>query len=306
MNYLKHLVSKTGLYWAAYYMLRLFHIDGIVSDYTYLCLQYICCFGKKPNLKNPVTYNEKLLWIKLYDRRDLYTTLVDKYAVKQYVSEKIGSEYVIPLLGVWNSVDDINLESLPKQFVLKTTFSGGSTGVIICRDKGRFDFSLARENLRKSFNTDYYRLSREWPYKNVPHRIIAEEYKEDEYGELRDYKFFCFDGRVEALFVATERSKGDVKFDYFDADFNHLDLYQTHSMSGAVIEKPQNFELMKELASKLSIGLPQARVDLYDVCGKVYFGEITLFHHGGQIPFHPEEWDQIFGSWIKLPLPENQ
>ena len=302
MSYLNHIFSKTGFFWVAYYLIRLLHIDRLVSDRVYLSLQYTCFFGKKPNLKNPITYNEKLLWIKLFDRRELYTTLVDKYAVKEYVAEKIGAEYVIPLIGVWDSVDEIDFNSLPQQFVLKTTSSGGSTGVIICKDKNQFDFEAAKYKLKASLKEDYYLLSREWPYKNVPHRIIAEEYKEDEFGELRDYKFFCFDGKVKAMFIATERSHGDVKFDYYDEDFNHLDLQQVHPMSSTIIEKPQQFELMKTIASQLSCGIPQARVDLYCACGKVYFGEITLFHHGGLIPFYPEKWDEVFGSWIHLPV----
>lgn len=149
---------------------------------------------------------------------------------------------------------------------------------------------------------NYYLAGREWPYKNVPHRIIAEKYMEDKtVGELPDYKFFCFNGEVKAMFIGTERGTGDVKFDYFDANFNHLDIVQEHPMSGKVLSKPNCFEKMKELASKLSEGYPQLRVDLYNINGQIYFGELTLFHHGGIIPFHPESWDYEFGSWIKLP-----
>ena len=144
-------------------------------------------------------------------------------------------------------------------------------------------------------------MLREWPYKNVQKRIIAEEYIESYDGDLADYKFFAFDGEVKALFIGTERGTGDVKFDFFDANFNHLDLVQSHPMSGKDIPIPTNFEKMKMLASKLSRGIPHVRVDLYNVKGDIYFGELTFFHHGGVTPFHPQEWDYTFGSWIKLP-----
>lgn len=300
MKIVKRLHSKDRFYWLAYYFVLCTHTGHLLSDKTFLKLQYHCLFGKKLDLKNPKTYNEKLQWMKLYDRRPKYTMMVDKYAVKKYVADIIGNEYIIPTLGVWDRPEDIEWDKLPNQFVLKCTHDSG--GLVICRDKSKLDKSLAINKLRKSLKTDYYRASREWPYKNVLRRIIAEKYMEDEsVGELPDYKFFCFDGEVKALFIGTERGTGDVKFDYFDADFNHLDLIQTHPMSGKVLPKPVNFEKMKELAGQLSKGLPQVRVDFYNINGAIYFGELTFFHHGGVIPFHPESWDYTFGSWIKLP-----
>lgn len=272
-----------------------------LPDKMYLRLMFRFKMGYKLDLKHPKTYSEKLMWLKLNDHKPEYTTLVDKYAVKKHVAEIIGEQYVIPTLGVWDKPEDIEWDSLPEQFVLKTTHGGGNTGVVICKDKATFDKEKAVAKLRESLKQDIYRTLREWPYKNVPRRILAEKFIEAENNDLPDYKFFCFDGEVKALFIGTERGTGNVKFDYFDADFNHLDLVQTHPMSGKQIEKPACFEEMKEVASNLSKGIPHVRIDLYEVKGKVYFGEYTFYHHGGCVPFHPQKWDDIFGSWIQLP-----
>lgn len=273
----------------------------LYSDEMYLRMLFRLKMGYKLNLENPTTFSEKLQWLKLYNRRPEYTTMVDKYAVKEYVSNIIGSKYIIPTLGVWDRPEDIDWDSLPNQYVLKTTHGGGNTGVVICKDKSTFDKEKAIEKLNRSLKQDIYKTLREWPYKNVPRRIIAEQFIEAENNDLPDYKFFCFDGEVKALFIGTERGTGNVKFDYFDADFNHLNLIQQHPLSGRQLEKPAGFEEMKRVASQLSKGIPQVRIDLYNVNGKIYFGEITFFHHGGVVPFHPESWDYTFGSWIKLP-----
>lgn len=274
-----------------------------IPDEPYLRLLFFLKMGKKLNLKNPITYSEKLQWLKLYNRQVEYTKMVDKYAVKDYVTSVIGSEYVISTIGVWDSPEDIEWDKLPNRFVLKTTHGGGNTGVVICKDKTTFDKQLAIQKLKQSMKQDIYRTLREWPYKDVPRRILAEQFisPDPKTNDLPDYKFFCFDGEVKALFVGTERSTGDVKFDYYDADFNHLDLVQTHPMSGKTLAKPANFEEMKLIASKLSQGIPHVRVDLYNIEGKIYFGEMTFTHHGGLVPFHPEKWDQIFGNWLTLP-----
>ena len=278
------------------------HSGSILSDELFLKCQFFLHMGKKLNLSHPETYNEKLQWLKLYDRKPEYTTMVDKSAAKDYVRSIIGDEYIIPTLGVWDCFDDIDFSTLPNKFVLKTTHGGGNTGVVVCNDKYNFDIASAREKLNKSMNQNIYDTLREWPYKNVKRRIIAEQYLEDNVvGELADYKFFCFDGEVKALFVGTERGTGDVKFDYYDADFNHLNIIQFHPMSSHPLPKPHNFDLMKQLAAKLSVGIPHVRVDLYECNNHVYFGELTFYHHGGIVPFHPESWDYTFGSWIKLP-----
>lgn len=260
--------------------------------------------GKYPDLSNPQTYSEKLQWMKLYYHNPLYTKLVDKYEVKDYVAKIIGSEYIIPTIAVWNSVKEINWNELPDQFVLKCTHDSG--GLVICKDKSIFNKRKAIKKLTKCLKKNYYYDGFEWPYKNVKPRIIAEQYMEDsKTQELRDYKFFCFDGVVKALFIATERQKEgeDVKFDFFDDDFNHLPFVQGHENAKILPEKPKCFDRMKELASKLSLGLPQVRVDFYEVNGNVYFGEMTFFHHGGWTKFEPEDWDYKFGSWITLPAP---
>lgn len=274
---------------------------SLLPDKYFILLKW---YGRKMpyrlNLNNPRTFNEKLQWIKLYDHNPLYTTLVDKYRVKEYVKEKIGSEHVIPLLGVWDSVEDIEWEKLPDQFVLKVNHDCG--GQVICKDKSTLDIPGTISKLKLAFNNNYYYQGREWPYKNVKPKVFAEAYMEDEYGELRDYKFFCFDGQVKAMFIATERNGGgEVKFDFFDADFNHLPFTQGHPNALIQPLKPKGFEEMKKLAEELSRGLREIRVDFYDVNGHVYFGEFTFFHFGGIVEFHPVEWDYKFGSWIKLP-----
>lgn len=254
------------------------------------------------NLDSPKSYNEKLQWLKLFDRDSKYTKLVDKYEVKKYVSSVIGNQYIIPTLGVWDSFDDIDFASLPDRFVLKCTHDSG--GVVICKDKSTFDKVKAKRIIQSSLKKNFFYEGREWPYKNVKPRVIAEKYMEDpDSGELPDYKFFCFDGVVKALFIATDRQKKDedTKFDFFDAEYNHLEFTNGHPMAKETPAKPKCFEEMKELAALLSKGIPQVRVDFYEVNGEVLFGELTFSHWSGLTPFVPEKWDNIFGSWINLP-----
>jgi hypothetical protein len=272
-----------------------------MSDERFIRKKYKIKMGKELNLKSPKTFNEKLQWMKLNDHNPLYTKLVDKYAVKEYVAGIIGEQYIIPTLGIWDSFEAINFDELPEQFVLKCTHDSG--GLVICKNKAKLNKVEAGEKIKKCLKRDYFQFGREWPYKDVPHRIIAEKFMEDsEYNELRDYKFFCFDGEVKALYIATERQKvgEDVKFDFFDSEFRHLPFKQGHENAKVCPEKPICFEEMKMLASKLSKGLREVRVDLYEVDGKVYFGELTFFHHGGWTPFTPEEWDYKFGEWIQV------
>ena len=273
-----------------------------MPDKMYLEIIFRCEMDKKLDLRNPVTYNEKLQWIKLYDHNPLYNTLVDKYDVKKYVSEKIGHEYVIPTIGIWENVDDIPFDKLPSQFVIKCTHDSGS--IVICNDKTKFDYLSAKKKIKKCLKKRFYKSGREWPYKDLRPRIIVERYMEDpETDELRDYKFFCFDGVVQAMFIATDRQASDrpTAFDFFDPDYHHLDIRHGHPNAETLPKKPANFELMKELAQKLSQNIPHVRVDFYEVDGKVYFGEMTFFHHGGLVPFDPPEWDYRFGKWIILP-----
>lgn len=272
-----------------------------MPDEKYIKLRFKCIMGKKLNLDNPVTYNEKLQWLKLYNRDPKYTQLVDKYAVREYVKEKIGEEYLIKLLGVWDKADEIDFDSLPSKFVLKCTHDSG--GIIICEDKSKLDIEKAKENINYFLHRNFYSLHREWPYKNVIPRIIAEEYMVDESGyELKDYKFFTFDGKVKAIFIATDRnSDSETCFDFYDRDFNHLPIINGHPNSKEKILKPANYEKMIELAEELGKGIPHVRVDFYNVNGKIYFGEMTFFHWSGLKKFEPEEYDKIFGDWISLP-----
>lgn len=272
---------------------------NFLSDKAYIKLEYFIVFRKKLNLDNPQTFNEKLQWLKLYDRNPLYTTLVDKYAVKEYIKNAIGKEFIIPTIGVWDRYEDIDFDKLPNQFVLKTTHDSGT--YIICRDKQHFDKESAKELLVKRLKRNYYKEHREWPYKNVKPRIIAEKYMVDESGtELKDYKFFCFDGEVKAMFIARDRAIGETKFDYYDEHFNRLPIKQHYPNSIKDMEKPKSFEKMKELASLLSKDYPHVRVDFYEINGKIYFGEMTFFHFSGTRRFEPEEWDNILGKWIDL------
>lgn len=275
---------------------------GDVPAELFLKIRYRAAFGKELNLESPETYTEKLQWLKLYDHRPEYTTMVDKYAVKQYVSERIGAQYVIPLLGVWDHVDDIDFDGLPEQFVLKTTHDSGA--IVICKEKAKLDISHVKTKLEHFLQRRYYEYNREWPYKNVPPRIIAETYMEDStYKELRDYKFFTFNGVPKVLYIAQGRGKGEPTVaDFFDMDFNHLEFTIDHDMAPTPPKKPECFEEMKRLATVLSKGTPQLRVDFYEVDGKVYFGEMTFFHCSGLEKFHPDEWDKIFGDWLILPI----
>ena len=272
-----------------------------MKDETYLKIAFRIRMGKKLNLKNPVSYSEKLQWLKLYNRNPLYTQLVDKSSAKDYVSNIIGKAFIIKTLGVYNNFEEINFDKMPQKFVIKCTHDSG--GIVICKDKNHFDKKKARKVIQRCLKHNFYFGQREWPYKNVKPRIIVEEYLEDsETMELRDYKFFCFDGSVKALFIATDRySENETCFDFFDSDFNHLPFENGHPCSKKEIEKPKCFDQMKEIASKLSLGFPQVRIDLYEVNGKVYFGEYTFFHWSGMMPFKPEKWDMVFGDWIDLP-----
>lgn len=274
----------------------------LMPDRAHLRLMYRAHTGKKLDLKHPKTYNEKLQWIKLNDRRALYTKIVDKYAVREYVQEKIGEEYLVPLIGQWDKPQDIDFSKLPEQFVLKCNHDSGS--VIICTSKADFDEVAARKKLAKSLKRGTYIYGREWPYKNVKPCIIAEQYLiDDKTSELRDYKFFAFDGVIKAMFIATDRQNQErpTAFDFFDADFNHIDMRHGHPNAPHLPEKPLNFEKMKALAEKLSQSIPEVRVDFYEVNEKIYFGEMTLFHHGGFTPFDPDCYDKQWGEWIVLP-----
>ena len=276
-------------------------LKKLIPDILYLKYRYKKIFHKKLNLKNPQTYNEKLQWLKLYDRNPKYTKMVDKYEVKQYVKNIIGEEYIIPTIGIYNEWSEIQFDKLPNQFVIKCTHDSG--GISICKNKRKFDFAKAQKTIEQSLKSNFYYVSREWPYKNLKPRIIVEKYMEDSITkDLRDYKFFCFDGKCKLMFIASDRQKDtDTCFDFFDEKFNHLPFTNGHPNAKITPKKPVNFEKMIDLAEKLSVNIPQVRIDFYEINGNIYFGEITFFHWGGFVPFVPDEWDYILGNYIKLP-----
>ena len=299
-NALHSLIFNPGHFFSAivYRLTKL-----IPNDELYLKILYRLEFKRKLNLDNPVTYNEKLQWLKLYYHNPIHTLMADKYAVKDYVKNIIGEEYIISTLNVWERVEDINWDALPQQFVLKTTHDSGNYGVIICKDKSKLDISKVKNRLNKSLNRNTFEMGREWPYKNIRPRVIAEKYLEDESGsELKDYKFFCFDGAVKFILVATERQSGkDVRVDFFDREFNWLPFEQSHRNAMKHPLKPTLFSEMLVIAEKLSSGIPHVRVDLYESNGQIYFGEYTFFNSGGMAPFYPDRYDYLFGEWLKLP-----
>jgi hypothetical protein len=251
------------------------------------------------DLKNPKTFNQKLQWLKIHNIDPKYEKMTDKYEVRKIIKEIVGEEFLIPLLGVWNYFDEIDFEKMPNQFVLKPNHLSGS--VVVCRDKSTFNINEARKILTRALRKNYFYGGRETPYKNIKPRIIAENYMVDESGEeLKDYKFFCFNGSPKLFFVATGRNIGKTKFDFFDLDYNHLPFTNGHGNANIPIMKPKNFNQMVEIAKKLSEGIPHVRVDLYNVDGKIYFGEYTFHHWGGIVPFEPREWDEKIGEMIDI------
>lgn len=279
------------------------HVASIVPDKLFLKCLYRCILGKKLDLKNPQTYNEKLQWIKLYDRDPLYTTMVDKYAAKEYVAKIIGEEHIIPTLGVWDRFDDIDFDSLPDRFVLKCTHSSGD--VVICTDKSSFDKGAAKKKLEKCLKTDFYKNAREWPYKNVPRRIIAESFmgKPDE--ALVDFKFYCLNGKfVTVLACEGRRSERGVRYHFFDKDWNYLPYcpYDDIDFDELKKMKPKKFGEMVDFAEKLSKDLTEVRVDFYEVDGEVYFGELTFFSAGGFDTDITPDADIEIGKKLVLPI----
>ncbi len=278
------------------------HYDSL-SDEEFIREKFKEVFGREIDLENPVTFNEKLQWLKLHDRKPIYNTIVDKYAVKKYIADIIGEEHIIPTLGVWENFDDIDFDSLPDQFVLKCT--NGSGGIVICRDKASFNKKQAKKIIDKALKTDYYIISREWPYKDVRPRVIAEKYLTDtpDTSSFTDYKFFCFDGVADNVMIVAGRSDNNTKFYHFDKNWN-LCRYNRLCRSlpeGFTMDKPEQMDEMFEIAEKLSVGFPEVRVDLYISNGQIYFGELTLFSCGGFEDGFDIESDTYLGSLIRLP-----
>lgn len=272
----------------------------IKSDELYLKIVYLLSIGKRLNLKNPKTFNEKLQWLKLYNRKPEYTIMVDKVKAKEYVAKIIGDEHIIPTLKIWNNSEEIDFDKLPQSFVLKCNHNSG-LGMCICKDKGKLNISKVTNNLKKGINQDYYMTNREWPYKNVPRKIMAEKFMQDESGEnLTDYKFFCFNGEPFMMYVSHDNAE-QATTDFFDMDYKRLPIRMKDPNSKELPVKPKEFEEMREYARKLCTGIPFLRVDFYIINHVVYFGELTFFHNSGLTPIHPEKWDSKLGDLLKLP-----
>ena len=285
-----------------YKALRKLKFLDYLSDRDYLRFSYRILTGKKLDLDNPKTFGEKLQWLKLHDRDPRYIKLVDKYAVKKYVADIIGEEYIIGNLGVWNSFDDIDFNALPNQFVLKCTHDSG--GLVICWDKNKFDFKVAKSRIEKALKKNYYFRGREWPYKNVPKKIIAEKYMSDfEGNDLRDYKFYCFSGKPVYCQVISNRFTKET-IDFYDMNwkpqpFNGYAI-PNKPKSDSVIKPPRRFDEMIKIAETLSYDMAFLRVDLYEIRGKIYFGELTLYPASGFGSFYPEKWNGVFGKLVDL------
>ena len=273
-------------------------LTNVLSDKTFVKIEYRNRMRKKLNLKNPQTFNEKLQWLKIYDRKPIYTTMVDKYEVKNYVADKIGDEYIIPTLGVWDSFDEIDFDSLPDQFVLKCTHDSG--GLVICKDKSKLDKEKAKKKIELSLNRNYYYHGREWAYKDVKPRVIAEKLIDV---QIVDYKFYCFNGEPKLLYLSRGlENHATASISFFDLDLKRLPFHRSDFRPFTdEPEIPEGYQEMLEIVRKLSNGMSFIRVDLYNVGGKIYFSELTFYPCAGYMPFAPKEWDYTLGQWIELP-----
>ena len=283
------------------------NLNFLFPDKLYLTLLFRLKMGYWMNWKNPKTFSEKLQWLKLYDRKPEYTTMVDKYAVKEYVAKIIGEEYIIPTLGVWNRPEDIDWDSLPQKFVLKTTHGGGGSGVVICKDKATFNKDAAVAKLKRSLNKCIYKSLREWPYKNVPKRIIAETFLEESFTaknntDLPDYKFYCFNGEPQIMLISVGRHTDNLCFDYYDMQWNKLPLVWDRPNSNINHPHLSCFEEIQVLCKKLSKNTPHVRCDFYIINNKPLFGELTFFDSSGFSKFQDNSWNKKLGSLIELPL----
>ena len=275
-----------------------------LPDRLFIKLRYRFLMGKSLNLTNPKTFSEKIQWLKLFDRRPEYTIMVDKVKAKKYVESIIGKEYIIPTLGVWEDPNEIDFNLLPNRFVIKCNHNSGK-GMFICRDKSKIDEEKVKEELKKGLKENYYSFNREWPYKNVPRRILAEEFLEpiSPTKDLIDYKFFCFNGEPKICQVISGRET-QMSVDFFDKEWNHQPFHEPkfYPFANPTPKCPDHLEQMWDAARKLAVDKPFVRVDFYDVNGHVYFGEITFYPTGGMGGFDPESFDALFGQMIQLPI----
>ncbi len=273
----------------------------IKDDVIYIKWRWKAYMDYSLNLEDPKTFNEKLQWLKLHDRQPVYSKLVDKYEVKKCISDIIGEDHIIPTIGVYDRVEDINFDELPNQFVLKCTHDSG--GIVICKDKSLLNREAAIKKLQHGLKKNYYYQNREWPYKNVTPRIIAEQYMNNVGQELDDYKVHNFNGEPKVILVCSDRYKeSGLAEDFYSCDWEHLDISRPGLRHSAEVQKkPAELDEMLELAKKLSAGIPFVRTDFYIINHQVYFGEMTFFPACGMKPFVPREWDYKFGSYITLP-----
>jgi hypothetical protein len=286
---------------AAFSALSSMSLLNWMPDKLYLSAMWRAHFGKKLDWKNPRSFNEKLQWLKAYDHNPAYPRLVDKETVRRYVSDTIGPEYLIPLVGgPWKRFDEIDFDLLPESFVLKCTHDSG--GVVICRDKKALDLRAVKKKIEKSLRRNYYWGGREWPYKNVKPRVIAERYMGNETGdEVKDYKFMMFGGEHRCAFVCSNRFAGSkLNVTFFDPGWNRMPFERHYRADARELPRPERYEEMIRLSERLSAGMPFVRIDLYEISGRVYFGEITLYPGSGLEEFEPVGWDYALGEWIDL------
>lgn len=316
MYSLREYIKNPGLIWIG---LANHGFFDWMKDEQYLSIKYRIIFHKKLNLDNPQTFNEKIQWLKLHDRKPEYTTMVDKYAVKEYVKDIIGEKYIIPTLGVWDRFDEIDFDSLPNQFVLKCTHDSG--GLVIVREKSSFDKKAAKKKLEKCLKKNFYYIGREWPYKNVKPCIIAERYLEEKghvvpednnsYDDdnlrganrhgLSDYKFFVFNGKAKFFYITYDRAKNTgTCIDIYDMQFNKISATWGYRNSQYKFVKPDNFVEMVKLAEMLGRNMSHVRVDFYSVNRKIFFGELTFYTWSGFVPILPEEWDYKAGKLLDI------
>lgn len=275
-------------------------LTDVMPSPLYIRLLYLYHFGKLPHLRNPRTFNEKLQWLKLHDHNPIYTTMVDKVRVKEYVTSLAGAKYIIPNLGIWNNAEEIDFDILPDRFVIKCNHD--SHGVIVVNDKGKTNLEAVREKLRKRLQVDGYAYGREWPYKDVERKILAEKFIEGDSGELIDYKVHCFGGEPKFILVCQDRfSDSGLKEDFYDIGWELMDVRRPNVGHGTPVKRPDELDEMLELARLLSKGVPFLRTDFYYTQGKILFGELTFFPASGFQRFVPDRYDRLFGDWIELP-----
>ena len=298
---LKYFLTKPGGW---FFFLSSRGLLNGMDDEAYIRRVFKYSLGYEPDLEHPKTFNEKLNWLKLHDRKPLYTRIVDKYEVKQYVAEKIGPGYTVPVIaGPWDSADEIDFDALPERFVLKCTHDSG--GVVICRDKTAFDREAAKAKLARALGRNFYWSNREWPYKDVKPRVFAEQYLEDESGELRDYKVMCFNGVPRLIQVHNGRFHHHTQ-DFYDTDWNLLPITQELPSSETLTPRPACLEEMLRLSQVLAADFVQIRVDWYLLGQRLYFGELTFFDGAGYSDFEPEAYNRIIGEWLQLPTEDRR